>query len=168
MTRKQIPIFATQNDLSEVLIEVSMQKQLSFVDSGLFDQALPSIFNDVKNIQPFRTYLAFDRGASIETRKVPQRDGSMRYAVQLDSIHGVSIYSGALIEGRRLLAGQIAPFGEEVSSSEIYALIAKVVRSRFEKIKSFYVGPEAVQLLESGVRLAPTAKSPEIYDLARS
>jgi len=79
----------------------------------------------------------------------------------------VVLDSGGLVDRQRLIAGQIGTATVNKQSEEIYALFAKVVRRRFEKIKSYYVGPEAIRLFDLGTRLTPTAKSSEVYDLVR-
>ncbi|HAP39878.1 MAG TPA: hypothetical protein DCQ94_08975 [Nitrospira sp.] len=168
MPRKQIPIYATQSDLSTLLNDVCSERQLEFVVAGLFDQPTLTVLNDLGLPLPFTTYLAFDKGLSAETRLVPQRNGPAKYAVdQMANPQTVVLDSGGLVDRQRLIAGQIGTATVNKQSEEIYALFAKVVRRRFEKIKSYYVGPEAIRLFDLGTRLTPTAKSSEVYDLVR-
>lgn len=167
MKNKLLPIFATQNDLLLVIKVVTLDRQLDFVDSGLFDKAPSSLIKYDGNILPFRTYLAFDKGLDIKVRKIPQRGGGEKYAVHTETLSAVSIHYGGMFKGERLIASQISPVGDDETSGEIYELLRRVIHRRFEKINSYYVGPESLKLLDSGVRLTSTAKSPETHDLTR-
>lgn len=163
-----MPIYATQRDLSALVKEVCSLRLIEFVAAGLFDQAVPTVLNDPEKLLPFTAYLVYDKGLDITVRPVPQRKGGVKYAVDiLENPHTVDLSCGGLLEGQRLIAGQVGTITTGKPAEEIYALFAKVIRRKFEKIKSYYVGPEAVELLDNGLRLTPTAKSPETYDLVR-
>lgn len=168
MKRKQIPLFATQSDLSALVREVSCNRPLEFVVGGLFDQPTLPVLSDLENPQPFMTYLVFDKGSTVVTRAVPQHSGGQKYAVdQMENPQTVAVQCGGMLDEHRLIAGQIGTVAVGKQAEEIYELFAKAIRRKFEKIKSYYVGPEAVLLLDKGVRLTPTTKSPETYDLVR-
>jgi len=142
MPRKQLPLFATQSDFSALVQEVCSVRSLELAVMGLFDQAEPSVLTDPKELQPFTAYLAFDKGLGVAARPVPQRNGGMKYAVdQLENPHTVALDCGGLLAGQRLTAGQVGTSATGKHAEEIYALFAKVIRHRFEKIKAYYVGP---------------------------
>lgn len=124
MTKKLLPIFATQSDLLMVIREVKLERQLDLVDSGLFD-APPSLIKDVESLLPLRTYLAFDEGLSINIKKVSEHGGGVRYAVQTEDLPAVAIHYGGMLEEKRLIAGQIAAVGDEKAAGEIYELFKK-------------------------------------------
>lgn len=166
--KNQIVIYTTQDDLSTIAMLVSAKRPLQFVIAGLFDDNGPILMSDLTDSLPCSTYLAFDKGANVAVRPIPQRNGGLKYAIdQLENLHTVVLQSGGLVDGKRLIAGQIGTTSIESNSVEIYTLFAKEVRRKFEKIKSYYVGPEAGLFLDGGGRLTPTAKSPETYDLRR-
>jgi hypothetical protein len=168
MKTKQLPFFATASDLAGLAREVSSQRPLSFVLAGLSSEQITTVLSNLNNPMPFETYLIFDRDKSVVWRRVPQRDGSDKYAMdQLDNPHTVSLQCGGMLDGIRLIAGQVGTATTHPLSDEIYSLFAKTIRQKFEKIKSYYVGPEAAQNLDTGVRLTPTATSPSTYDLVR-
>jgi len=169
MPKKPLPIFATQGDLVALLQEVCCVRPLDLAVMGLFDQGEPAVLTDPKGLQPFTAYLVCDKGLGVAVRLVSQRNGGVKYAVdQLENPHTVALSCGGLVDGRRLIAGQMGTSAAGERAEEIYAILAKAIRRRFEKIKSYYVGPEAAQLLDQGLRLTPTAKSPETYDLIRT
>lgn len=168
MSSKQIPTYATEGDLIALLTEVAKERALSYVPFGLFDSPTLSILSDPRDLKPFGTYLLFDKATHLETRLVSQRDGSTKFAVdQLCNANTLSLHCGGLVGERKLIAGSIGTGNKSKQADEIFLLLKKVIRRKFEKIKAYEVGPEAARLLDAGVRLAPTLKSPETYDLVR-
>lgn len=90
------------------------------------------------------------------------------YAVdQVNNPQTIALQTGGRHGEYQLIAGQIGTVGNGAQSDELYAIFAKNIRKQFEKIKSFYVGPEAVSMLDAGIRLSATPKSPQAYDLVR-
>jgi hypothetical protein len=168
MARKQIPIFATESDIALIAGEVSRTQPLRFAVAGSVDQATVAVLDDLEHPEPFVTYLAGKEGIQFSVRTVPQRDGGNKYTVdQLENPGAVMIRCGGMLNDERLVAGQIGTATDEKESEEIFALFSKAIRSEFEKIRSYYVGPGAARLLDNGLRLTPSARSPETYDLAR-
>jgi hypothetical protein len=165
MPRKQVPIFATQNDLLKVIGGVDAVRPLMFVTAGLFDQSVPQISDD---LLPLTSYLVVDKGLKIAVRPIQQRRGGSKYAVdQLTNPDSVVLSTGGTLDADRLLAGQMGTASESEISTELYTLFAKSVHRHFQRIKSYYVGPEAVRLLDEGMRLMPTESGPPSYDLTR-
>lgn len=168
MSKKQIPIFATEGDLSALIARVSHWRPLKFVRAGLFDEPMIDAFQGPIRPHAFATYLVLDRDRAVSVRIIPQRNGGKKYAVdQLDNRDSVSLQIGGMIDDDRLVAGQIGTATNEPSSAEIFSLFARAIEDQFVKIKSYYVGPEAMRLLDRGIRLTPTSKSPKDYDLVR-
>lgn len=74
------------------------------------------------------------------------------------------IYSGQKI----LIAGHIGTISRTTASLDLYKRFAKAAIRNFEKIGSYYVGPEAVRLMQQGYRMVTIGiSSPAIYDLRR-
>jgi RHS repeat-associated protein len=103
-------------------------------------------------------------GQAVASAGSTARDIAGRGVERVRSLFGSC---GGMLNGERLVAGQVGTATDEKESEEIFALFSKAIRSKFEKIQSYYVGPDAARLLDKGVRLTPGAKSPEAYDLAR-
>lgn len=167
MSRKMIPFFATSDDLADILRGVKESKAVDFVHAGMF--AEPKVRISASDaLSAFEEYLIVDNGVAINLRAVPQRSGEVMYAVdQIDNPHTIVLQTGGEHADRHLVAGQIGTVRSSKESDALYAILAKIIRSRFEKIKSYYVGPRAATLLDSGARLSATRKSPQTYDLAR-
>ena len=71
------------------------------------------------------------------------------------------------MDDRVLLAGQIGTASGDGASLRLFLAFSRIVRSQFVKVKSYWLGSEAVQLLDSGGRLAATPNAPPEYDLKR-
>lgn len=168
MPGKQLSLFATQGDLLAVLQEASSVNPLDFAVMGLFDEAEPILLDDPGALKPLTAYLAFGRGLSVAVRPVPQRRGGMKYAVDpMENPWAVVLRCGGRVDTERLVSGDVSTATRDEQAEALYQLFSKAIRSRFEKIKSYYVGPEAAELLDSGVRLTSGANSPATYDLVR-
>lgn len=143
-------------------------KPIEFAVMGLFDRSELIALDDTDYLMPFTSYLVFEKGLSITVRSIPQRSGGIKFAVDpMENIHTMVLHTGGLNDHGRIIAGDISVATGSQAGEGIYSLFAKEIRRKFEKIRSYYVGPEALKLFDNGVRLTPTAKSPEAYDLAR-
>lgn len=163
MSKKQISFFATRADVNRV-VEAWKVNDVHFVRAGMF--AGPQV-ETVLVLDPLESYLAVPSAAAVKVRAIPQRSGGVLYGVdQVENPQGVSIQTGGQVLDCQLVAGQIGASDSEVSD-RLYRLLVTTVRKHFDKIKSYYVGAEAVKLLDAGGRLSPTAKSPKQYDLSR-
>ena len=168
MQRNQIPLFATLDDLAMVINEVSRQRPIKSARMGLFDQPLVATLVDEAVLEPFKAYLFSDADTNLLTRRVSQRDGEDLFSVdQLENPNSVVISCGGYLSPQSLVAGQIGTAAANEKSKQLFSVFSKVIRQKFEKIKSYYAGPEAVRLLDDGARLMPSLKSPPEYDLSR-
>lgn len=168
MSKKQVPFFATRGDLITIAQEVTQARPVDFVHAGLFAEPRLQVLADVADFSAFETYLVVDRGIVVSLRPVSQRTGGQMYAVdQVDNPHTIVLHVGGVLADQHLIAGQIGTVGNSKQSDEMHSLFARVIQKRFEKVKAFYVGPEAAAMLDSGARLSATPKSPKAYDLTR-
>lgn len=168
MSKKQVSFFATRGDLTAVAQEVTQVRPVDFVHAGLFAEPRLQVLADVDHFCAFETYLVVDRGIVVSLRPVSQRAGGQMYAVdQVDNPDTIVLHVGGVLADQHLIAGQIGTVGNSKQSDEIHSLFVRLIRKRFEKVKAFYVGPEAAAMLDSGARLSATPKSPKEYDLTR-
>jgi hypothetical protein len=92
----------------------------------------------------------------------------MSYAVdQLANPKTVGLRPGGKFDKRCIVAGQLGTASDDPSSLELFQFISKQMRRLFTKVKAFYVGKEASELLDKGWRLTGDVKSPPLYDLKR-
>ena len=168
MSKKQTQFFATHGDLVAVVRDVMEVQPIDIVQGGLLSEPSLVVLTDVNDLRAFETYLILDHGVPVNLRAVPQRAGGLKYAVdQIDNPYTVVLQTGGKHTDQHLIAGQVGTVGSSKQSDDLYALIGKVIRKRFEKVKSFYVGPEATDMLDGGLRLSATPKAPPMYDLVR-
>lgn len=168
MPQNQISIFATSSDLRALIDKVCQQRALRFAIMEMSNQPLLNDFSDLNLLEQFKAYLVADIETRMISRKVKQKDGSELFATdQLDNPDTIVINCGGCVGSQGLVAGQIGTATRGKKSEKLFVIFSKEVRKEFEKINSYYVGPEAADLLDGGARLMPTRKSPPAYDLVR-
>lgn len=170
-----IRFFATRNDVLPVLESVEMACPIDYVQFGATDAAKAVKFPSVHAIPNLgiassdsaincATYLICKRGYQVQARAIRGR-----YLFdQLLNPETVTFTPAGLWGGDILLHGRFATTSASSDSAELMKRIGSAVRSRFEKIKAFYVGREAAQMLGSGKRLAIAVQSPQTLDLSRT
>jgi hypothetical protein len=176
MLRNQLEIFATPTDFVSLLRAVQKVQPLKLVQAGLSETSDVRSFNTLEEVHDAvstsdgagPTLLAFEQGASPTVREVPQRKGGTRYAIdQLENPGSVTLHPRGAIGGSILLAGQIGTTSEDLRALKVFKAFSTAVRAQFVKVKSYWVGAEALRLLDGGMRLTATPKSPPEYDLTR-
>jgi len=172
----QIRFFATQNDLVPVLEAVEAGRAIMYVKFGWSDSQLPESFPTVTMLPNLGTasheaaincdsFLICLREKAIRARQVP----GPRYVFdQLLNPETVTFAPGGFWGNDVLLHGRFATTSSEMFSVELMKLLGSAVRKRFDKIKAFYVGEEAAQMLDSGKRLTIAVQSPRMLDLSRA
>lgn len=180
MEKKIINFFATKSDIKQVLQFVEAEQKIKYIECGLFFEniekayhswnALPNLGTALKgdiNFEPF--YLIVETGTDITIRQVLQKNGDIKYAIDQGKNPQSIVFrpGGFHQESGILIAGQVGTISDHTFSNNLFNLFSKKIKKLFEKIQSFYVGIEASQLLENGVRLTSNIKSPILYDLKR-
>jgi hypothetical protein len=175
-----IRFFATKRDLEELIAAAESRRPVKFVRSGVFDSSdlvtltsgsqIPQLGyapSGDHNHEPI--WLVVNREEEIKIRPVEQRRGGVRYAVdQRDNPRSVTFSAGGVFEGSSVIDGSVSTCTDDSTSRELLNQFAREVRRRFKRIKSFFVGPEAEQLLDAGYRLTSNVKAPKEYDLSRA
>ncbi len=114
------------------------------------------------------SYLIHDESTTIEMREVPQRRGGVRYSVdQQLNPETVGLKAGGRFGDNILISGQLGLGTGDAVSDELAMIILNELRKQFTKIKSYYVGMQAVSLLDSGARLTVNSAAATEYDLTR-
>jgi hypothetical protein len=115
-----------------------------------------------------KAYLVFDAATELKVREIPQRKGGVLYSADLEANPtGFGFRPGGLFEGRCLIRGSVGTATGDPVSIALCRAFAREVRRGFTKIHSYYVGPEAVRLLDEGMRLAIGVGSSPNSDLKR-
>jgi hypothetical protein len=114
------------------------------------------------------TYLVAARALPIEVRPVEQRKGGVKYAVdQAVNPRTIAFHPGGVFEEGCLISGVVSTASPDPASLELMKVFIKELRKRFTKVNAFHVGPRALELLDKGWRLTPTARAPREVDLRR-
>jgi hypothetical protein len=182
INRSQTLFYATARDLSGVLASLEAQKDLQYNLAGLFDskelQELQTYlsYRDIPDLgRAFhrsavanRRYLVSLRGKALRIRDVPQNKGGVLFAIDLNLNEDSIVFSpGGRYRNDVMLYGMIGTLSPPPSaaSKNLYTFVAKGFRKDFKKVREYFVGPEALDLMASGVRLTLDATTPPEFDL---
>jgi len=172
-----ILFFATKNDLLPILEAAEKTREIKYVrgdrlatpssDSFLSGTTIPRLGQSShESAIGGDTFLVCDRSQVIRPRQVSR---SRSYIFdQLINPDTITFTPGGLWGDDVLLYGRFATASTSRISLELLKLFRSLIRKRFEKIKSYYVGQEAAQLLDQGKRLTIAAQSPRSIDLRRA
>jgi hypothetical protein len=112
--------------------------------------------------------LVSEERLSINAKKVSQRRGGIKYAVNQGANPDTIVFrGGGIFEEGCLIAGQVGTANITKTSLNLYKLFSKEIGRQFVKIKSYHVGKQAGEWLDKGWRLTANSKSPVLYDLVR-
>ncbi len=176
MRGKLLPIFATTGDLAKLLSTAESKMAMAFYHAGLVEKNAPcklgtsTEFLDaiMASGEMAPRLLVVPASEVVRVRQIPQKKGGMHYAIdQLENPNSIMVTPGGMINSTTLLGGQIDTISDAPESLALYATFAKVARKQFTNIKSNWVGPEAIRVLDSGGRLIGTRKAPPECDLKR-
>jgi hypothetical protein len=175
---KSIYFFALKDDLLAVLAAVENTKSLNFAKTGHFPEPTIHWLPNGKNIPNIgiaeadcsvrcESYLLTEHPNMVKARSIKQLDGNVIFSVdQLVNPDTVTMSAGGQWRENVIIQGRIGSASDSSKSQEIMKLFNFAVRKRFKKVKAFWVGPQAYELLLSGARLTDAVDSPCEYDLA--
>ena len=168
----QIHLFATRADLLGLLEGLaSSGSELRFVKRGWSPTAVPShVYQSARELPNLGTadefkvaYVMFLEGTEVAGYYVP---GQKRYLInQLKNPDTVVLEPGGLWNKEALVSGSFGTVSESANSRRLFSQISRETKKSFNKIRAYYVGPEAEGLLRDGFRLTDAVQSPPIYDL---
>ena len=172
METKTIQFFATNSDLRAVLDAVEAHCGIQYIECGLFDVADRPAFATLRpgpiNYAPgsANCFLVFPRDGVCKVRTVAQRRGGTRYAVdQMVNPGTVVLNPGIDMNESAIIAGSVGTIHSDNTSSALMRTFAAEVKRRFQRIKSYWVGPQANARLDSGARLTHSITAPPECDL---
>lgn len=174
----QRQFYATANDLLPVFEYIESKLQVAYTLTGLFaddvqttyanGSNLPTLtkFLDVGSAVATPGYLVTEQSSPIRTREVQQNDGSRKYAVdQLLNPDSIVFQHGGLYSAEILLPGRIAKVLDTPATMKIQRVFSTILGESFTRVKAYWVGQEALVLLQQGARLTASAGSPHEFDL---
>lgn len=138
----------------------------STVNRGIY---IPTLRDRVKvpNAIACPTYLVMMEGADVQVREVSLQNGGIRYAVdQLINPDSITFSHGGFFSHEILLHGSVGDPGNSATPQKLFNVFSSALAKEFIRVKAFWVGPQANELLCKGCRLTIGANSPKEYDLA--
>ena len=177
MAAKQINFYATYDDLRVVLEKFEAQQDVEYVQTGLFDTDSPHVFGSYRTINSLAVstdgdanhvpgYLIIRKASRIVVRKVPQKTGGVKFAVDQSQIpESLYFQSGGMYSNTMIVPGRIGIIDQTAASKRLFDIFAKFVMKDFLKVKSYYVGREAHALWRNGIRLGLSLKASAEIDL---
>ena len=174
---KICPIYATRNDILLFLKNVEERTELIYTVADVVDQPCFTVYQSAADIPELGIakvgateheiqLLLTKPSMEFKLRSIELRKGGVRYSLdQLENPNTVVISAGGQFDETTVIAGSIGTCKNTPESVELFKLLKKMVRKRFIRIRSYYVGPEAKEILDSGGRLTTGINSPSEYDL---
>jgi hypothetical protein len=173
----QIHFYALTEDILPVLAAIEGRTALKYTRMGNFETkaidefhsggSLPNvgIANNDSAIN-CDTFLVSKAALHIEIRVIADSGNKNRYCVdQLLNPDTVTFSSGGSWDARTILYGRLATVSDSTTAQELMGLFRKGIRGLFGKVKSFYVGPRALDVGKNGGRLTPALQCPPNMDL---
>lgn len=173
----QIRFFALREDLIPVLEAFEAPDPLKYIPTGTSDSSdymtfrhgvdIPDLGN-ASNATAINSasFLVCSPDVEINIRSLTIAGGKTRFAFdQLSNPDTVTFTPGGLWECDILLHGRVATVSQSKVSQALVRRYLKALQKTFNKVKAFYVGPQALVLLRSGRRLTISAQSPREFDL---
>lgn len=176
----QTHFFATKSDLLQVLHEIESTINLKYVLSTPVwpwarDKVVFNSLKDYPNLGTNKTgkqqlgdcFFVFNIQSPVNFRKTflffP------KYAVdnQINNPNSIVLWPGGLYKKQFLISGHVGTAASEKESIDLYQYFSKILIKHFQKVKSYYVGKEALMLYKDGCRLITmSVAEPVEYDLS--
>lgn len=175
----KVHFFATPADISPVLARFESNFPLKFVESGVSANPNRAIYLESDEIpEPglathetasrSKAYFVSHRETKNNIRSDTGPDGQKRWSlISADNEEAVILSLGGIWKTGTLLPGLMDSMHDNATVRELLKAFAEALKKEgFKKVKQWWVGPEAMEMLKAGKRLATTAEqSPPAYDL---
>jgi hypothetical protein len=179
MFMKVIHFFALKEDLVPMLKLVESKGPLQYVLTGNFPKReFKQIVFDtglkIPNLGKATAdqwigcdaFLVCEREATINLRTLHGYDGHERICIdQLANPDSVTFTPGGMWNEDVVLNGCVGTASESQTSKALIKRFKGAIKKSFSKVRAFYLGPKALQLLESGKRFTGAVQSPREFDL---
>lgn len=177
---KSMNVFAVESDIKLLLFSLESIVSVKYVRAGMSDEPAPEIYVSVADIPGLGeanspdqaqcpVFLILPSNATIHVEQIEQRKGGVKYAIdQRKNSTSLALRLGGIFDDCCVISGQIGTCSGDPQSLELMRIVTRLTRKHFERIRSYFVGPRARELMEQGFRLTADARMPKEYDLALS
>lgn len=175
----EIAFYAVAGDLLPVLQELEKTTPLKYVRTGNFLNQQMEVFLQSSELPGLGTATS-DAGIGCESFLVCHREAAVREERFLD-VKGhprrcidqgfnpdtVILTPAGLWAETVVLYGRVATASVSPTSRALMRRFARAFQKHFTKIGGYHVGPRAMELFETGMRLTIATQSPREFDLIR-
>jgi len=172
-------LFATKQDLLPALLAAEEKQPAKYVlaepnstgttQEYLTAASLPSLGTaDQPDGIGCRRYLVTEPHRSVQPRRIVSNDGSVWYAIdQMINPDTIEVAPGGTWQDDTLISGRIETLSDTACGQRLLRVFRAAIRKRFVRIHAYWVGREACSLLDRGLRLTASVRSPREYDLRK-
>ncbi len=173
----QCHFYSTRDDLLAVTERVESRLPIKYIRFGQVTELPPETFKSAAQIPNLgvathesgvgcKAFLVADSELEIRSRQLKTIAGVNRFAIdQLHNPDTVVLSPGGLWTGEILLYGNVGTAHDTEVSSRLMKLFRSAIKSEFIRVRAFWIGRLAVEMLKSGKRLTIAEQSPSAYDL---
>jgi hypothetical protein len=176
---KQIFFFATPADILPVLRRLELNAPLKFVEIGTLLTPNRAIYLQSSEIpnpgvathetgSQSQAYMVSYRNTKNDMRVSVTKNGEKRWNLfGADNEEAVSLNMAGLWKTGTLLPGNIAALHKSPAAQQLMKwFLSSLKQEGFTKVRSWWLGKEALEMLKAGKRLTTTAQqSPPEFDL---
>ena len=169
---KQINIYALGDDFLKILAAIEEKVSIKYTRTGHID--VPEVtsyahFSDLTDLgttsaitaQTSPSYLVCNASQVVNLRRIDLNNGEVRYTVdQLVNPDSVVFQAGGLWSENVLLSGRIVTNFDSSESQTLMKMFAREIRKSFKKVRAYWVGTKALEMLDAGKRLTISGSTP--------
>jgi hypothetical protein len=176
---KQMSFYAVKDDLLPVLQALEDNGSAKYARTGRFVEPGLTVFDHGRDIPNLGNAVS-EAGNSCETFLVCKSEqqiiprsvrilGQERFFIdQFYNPNTVTFTPAGMWEQEILLAGRVGTASASQESQRLMKRFHSAIRRRFIKVRAYWVGHGALELLQSGKRLTIAVQSPPEVDLTIS
>jgi hypothetical protein len=173
----QTHFFATRNDLLPVFAAAQKKQALRYVNTAISSNGDFESYSDGALIPTLglatdgsstgtNKFLVLESTADVKVRTINHSDGRRSFRMdQLLNNDSISFSPGGIWKPDIMIQGTLGTAYNGEVSAKLYRRFQYSLGKYFEKVGICLVGPEALELLKSGMRLTISEKSPPDYNL---
>ncbi len=177
MAAKRIFIYATFNDLVEVLTCIDKDLNVKYYKSGLLNFEEIKEYNSLISCNEIfkakfgesimcDSFIIVDKNSEVGIREVAQYKNGIKYAID-QKINPFSVVlrpGGIFDEARGVIEGEISTMHLNDISIDLFGRVASCFKKKLKKKGRYYIGEEAFKLYQDGWRLTQSIKLAADYD----
>jgi hypothetical protein len=166
----ELHFFCTWEDLLLCMKEVEAAEQLHYYPAVSSTPDLePALTIGAPALDPaalkVRQLLVARRRTQVRARTLGRAIEHPWYAFDLLENPDAVMLDIGHREGEVLTPGRLSTLGQSSESISLFKNSSKHFKKKCQRVKSYWVGPEALALLRAGTRLAVNETASRIYDL---